>query len=119
MIVNSKEQENENFNSYYAIYKINNNQNKTKDIKDNRIINENISDERAKSEFLENGYIKQVVEFTTDFIDLEINDIISIYAPSYRIPKELNKDRFIVKLVEHYFTSNSIKTKIRAVRYDL
>ena len=88
-------------------------------INDERIINEEIADKIARAEFLENGYINQVVEFTTDFVDLKINDIISVYAPSYRIPRELNKDRFIVKRVEHIFQDGYLKTKIRAVRYDI
>jgi len=88
-------------------------------INDERVVNETIATQIAKAEFLENGYINQVVEFTTDFIDLKINDIISIYAPTYRIPRELNKDRFIVKRVEHIFQDGFIKSKIKAVRYDL
>jgi hypothetical protein len=89
-----------------------------KEIKNNLITSETIAEVRAKAEFLEYGYDKQEVEFTTYFSDLKINDIIKIYAPSYRIPKELNKDRFIVKNVKHYFKNGNIKTRIRAVRYD-
>ena len=88
-------------------------------ITDDRVLNETIADKIARAEFLENGYINQVVEFTTDFIDLKINDIISIYAPTYRIPRELNKDRFIVKRIEHIFQDGFIKSRIKAVRYDL
>ena len=88
-------------------------------INDERIITEEIADIIARAEFLENGYINQVVEFTTDFNDLKINDIISIYAPTYRIPRELNKDRFIVKRIEHIFQDGFIKSRIKAVRYDL
>ena len=101
------------------LYKIELENGITKEINEPKILTEDVADERARAEFLEYGYTKQVVEFTTDFIDLEIHDIISIYAPTHRIPKALTKDKFIVKLVEHYFTSDSIKTKIRAVRYDL
>jgi len=88
-------------------------------IKDERVTNELIATQIARAEFLENGYINQVVEFTTDFNDLKINDIISIYAPTYRIPRELNKDRFIVKRIEHIFQDGFIKSRIKAVRYDL
>jgi len=88
-------------------------------IKDERVINETIAEQIARAEFLENGYINQVVEFTTDFSDLKINDIISIYAPTYRIPRELNKDRFIVKRIEHFFQDGYIKSRIKAVRYDI
>ena len=101
------------------LYKIELKNGIVKEIIEPKILVEDVADERARAEFLEYGYTKQVVEFTTDFIDLEIHDIISIYAPNKRIPKALTEDRFIVKLVEHYFTSDSIKTKIKAVRYDL
>jgi hypothetical protein len=89
-----------------------------KEIKDEYITDETIATERAKAEFLENGYTKQEVEFTTYFTDISINDIIRIYAPSYRIPSALNKDRFIVKSIKHYFDNGTLKTKIKAVRYD-
>ena len=88
-------------------------------INNEKITNEVIAEKVARAIFLENGYINQVVEFTTDFTDLKINDIISIYAPTYRIPRELNKDRFIVKRVEHIFQDGFIKSRIKAVRYDL
>ena len=88
-------------------------------INDERVLNETIAEKIARAEFLDNGYTNQVVEFTTDFTDLQINDIISIYAPTYRIPRELNKDRFIVKRVEHIFQDGFIKSRIKAVRYDL
>jgi len=73
---------------------------------------------RAIAELLEYGTLKQEVEFTTYFTDLKVNDIISIYAPKYRIPKDLTKDRFIVKSVTHNFADGYAKTTIKAVRYD-
>jgi len=90
----------------------------TKEITEPFIIDEVTAEKRAIAEFLEFGYDKQEVEFTTYFAPLKINDIISVYAPDYRIPKELNKDRFIVKNIKHYFKSGYLKTKIKAVRYD-
>jgi hypothetical protein len=89
-----------------------------KEIKDEFVTNENIATERAKAEFLEYGYTKQEVEFMTYFTDISINDIIRIYAPSYRIPSALNNDRFIVKGIKIYFDNGTLKTKIKAVRYD-
>jgi len=88
----------------------------TKKIKDEFLINESLAERRAIAEMLESK--KQEVEFSTFFIPLKINDIISISAPSRRIPKELNKDRFIVKEVTHYFKAGYIRTKIKAVRYE-
>jgi len=89
-----------------------------KTIKDDFITDENTAQLRAIAEFLEYGYNKQVVEFETYFVDVNINDIIKVYAPSYRVPVELNKDRFIVKNVKHYFKNSEIRTRIKAVRYD-
>jgi len=88
-------------------------------INDEKITSEAIAERIARAVFLEDGYINQVVEFTTDFTDLKINDIISIYAPTYRIPRELNKDKFIVKRIEHIFQDGFIKSRIKAIRYDL
>jgi len=90
----------------------------SKEITDSFIINEDIARLRAISEFLEFGYDRQEVEFITYFSPLKINDIIEFYAPSYRIPKDLTKTRFIVKKITHYFKDGVIKTKIKAVRYD-
>ncbi len=88
-------------------------------IEDERITSETLAYLIAEAELLENGYVAQTVEFTTSFADVAVGDIIVISAPTFRIPKELNKDRFIVKRVEHIIQNGAIKTKITAVRYDL
>jgi len=90
----------------------------SKEINDSLIANETIATLRATSEFLEYGYDKQEVEFSTYFAPLKINDIIEVYAPTYRIPRDLTKTKFIVKKITHYFKDGVIKTKIKAVRYD-
>jgi len=89
-----------------------------KEISDNFIIDEDIAELRARAEFLEYGYDKQEVTFTTFFNDLAINDIIKVYAPSYRVPAELNKDRFIIKRIKQNYKDGALKTIIKAVRYD-
>jgi len=116
MIVKSNDIE-ENVSLYRNIYEIDRD-GESKEIQDNFIIDETIATKRAIAEFLEFGYDKQEVEFTTYFVDLKINDIISISAPDYRVPRELNKDIFIVKNVKHYIKAGYLKTKIKAVRYD-
>jgi len=103
-------------NNYFA-FEINRS-GEVKKVVNQFIINENIAKLRAIAEFLENGYDKQIVEFETYFVDVNINDIISIYAPNFRVPAELNKNRFIVKNVKHYFKNSELKTRIKAVRYD-
>lgn len=110
--------DNYNNNAFYAVYTIDPDGG-VKEIHDARIINEEMADERGKAELLEHGYNKQVVEFTTILSHVNINDIIAISAPSFRVPRELNKNRFIVKSIEHSITPSSITTKITAVRYDL
>ena len=95
-----------------------NKQGKAKEINSPYIINDSIAQKRATAEFLEYGYDKQTVEFTTLFNPLKLNEIISISAPEMRIPKELNKDRFIVKNIKHSFSSGYMKTTIKAIRYD-
>jgi len=90
----------------------------SKEITDNFITTNTTATLRAISEFLEFGYDKQVVEFSTYFAPLRPNDIIEVHAPTYRIPKDLTKTRFIIKGISHYFKDGYVKTKIKAVRYD-
>jgi len=102
---------------YSGVFEIDR-QGESKEITDSFIINDDIARSRAVSEFLEYGYDKQTVEFSTYFAPLKINDIIEVSAPTYRIPKDLTKTRFIIKGITHYFKNGYIKTKIKAVRYD-
>jgi len=104
-------------NLYNNIYEIEK-KGESKEINEPLISNETIANTRAVAEFLEYGYDKQTVEFTTYFAPLKINSIISIYAPDYRIPKDLTKDRFIVRKLTHLFKNGVVKTKVKAVRYD-
>ena len=118
MIINSSKITTEDSNSTYKdTYEIDR-KGESKEVSDALITTEEIALTRATAEFLEYGYDKQTVEFTTHFSPLKINDIISIYAPNYRIPKDLKKDRFIVKKVTHLFQDGVIKTKLKGVRYD-
>ena len=117
MQIRSKEIEKTKTFLYTGAFEIERN-GSVKTIKDNFITDENTAQLRAIAEFLENGYDKQIVEFETYFVDVKVNDIIKVYAPSYRVPAELNKDRFIVKKVTHYFKDGFIRTKIKAIRYD-
>ena len=91
----------------------------TKAIEEPNLLDNATADARAKAIFLSEGYINQTVEFTTYYTDLELNDIIAIYAPTYRVPRELNKDRFIIQNIKHYFKDGYLKSKITAIRYDL
>ena len=90
----------------------------SKEIQEHRIINEDTARERAKAEFLENSYTRQNVTFTVSYADVEINDIISVYAPSFRVPSDLKKDKFIVKKVKHSVKDGALRTTIEALRYD-
>jgi len=102
---------------YYGVRKI------EKEAKDKSIIepllnNEESAKLRAISEFLNSGFDKQVVEFETYFVDLKINDVIIISAPDFRVPKDLTKNKFIVKKITHYYKLAKLTTKIKAIRYD-
>ena len=117
MIIKSNEISQNQTPLYSGVFEIER-KGESKEITDSFIINEEIATLRAISEFLEFGYDKQEVEFVTYFAPLKINDVIEIYAPSYRIPKDLTKKRFIIKGITHYFNSGYINTKIKAIRYD-
>jgi len=103
--------------NYSASYEIKKN-GISKEIQEPLITTDAIATARATAEFLEYGYDKQTVEFTTFFSPLKLNEIISISAPEMRIPKDLDKDRFIVKNVKHSFSSGYMKTTVKAIRYD-
>lgn len=73
---------------------------------------------RAKAEFLENGFDKQSVEFSTYFLELHVGDVIEVFAPIYNVPSDLTKSRFIVENVKHSFKDGEILSTVRGVRYD-
>ena len=114
MTIESKELELDDFR-YKAVFEIERD-GETKFIEENLITNELLAQKRAIAEFLDSN--KQEIEFSTYFVDIKINDIIKVSAPTFRVPKELNKDRFIIKNIKHYFKNGYLKTKIKAVRYD-
>ena len=116
MIIKSKKTQTQT-HLYSAVFEIDRS-GESKEINESFLVDETSAKNRAKAEFLEYGYDKQVVEFETYFSDININDIIVVYAPSYRIPAELNKDRFIVKSISHIYQEGKLKSKIKAVRYD-
>lgn len=76
-------------------------------ISDPLIENEAIAKERAKSEFLKNSYKLNEISFSTHRTDIVKNMTISIYGVPY-----------IVKSITTMVDAVSIKTKIKAVRYD-
>lgn len=94
---------------------------KSEDIKffdEPRIINESIAESRCRAELLTNGYNKQVISFTTYWQNIKLNDIINLSFPTYNIPKELNKDRFIVKEKKTSIESGKFLMTLKVVRYD-
>ena len=117
MIINSTSQQTDQTTLFKGAYKLDR-KGEVKEISEPLIIDDTVATLRVKAEFLEYGYDKQEVDFTTYFTPLKINSIIKIYAPNYRIPKNLEKDRFIVKKVTHTFKDGIIKTKLKAIRYD-
>ena len=89
-----------------------------KKIFDDNIIDSNIGDLRGKAELLLNGTVKQEINFVTYFTFIDVGDIIEISAPKYRVPKELDKNRFIVESVKSDFQGAKALNSIKAVRYD-
>lgn len=72
----------------------------------------------ATKEFLLNGTDVQTVTFQTYARGLNVNDIISIILPEYKIPVNLTKNAFIVrKIVTLYVGAKALDT-ITGVRYD-
>jgi len=63
--------------------------------------------ERAKSEFLKNGYAKNVITFKTHRTNIKMNDAIKLGGIVY-----------LVKGISASIDSTSIISTIKAVRYD-
>ena len=116
MTINSKTMQDDN--KFYSVTFTRDAEGVSKEIQEHRIINEDIARERAKAEFLEYSYTRQNVTFTVSYADIAINDIISVYAPSFRVPSNLSKDKFIVKKVKHSIKDGAVRTTIEAQRYD-
>lgn len=68
---------------------------------------ESLANERANSEFLKNSHKLNEVTFTTYLTNLSKNQIINVYGIPY-----------LVKSLNVVVNETSIKTKVRAVRYD-
>jgi len=99
-------------------FKLSNTDGGVKDIFEPLLTTEESAKRRAIAEFLNGGLDKQEVEFETYFADLKINDVVALYVPKKRIPKDLTKNRFIIKEITHIFNNGFLKTKIKAERYD-
>ena len=72
----------------------------------------------ANKQFLEEGMSKQTITFKTYSRGLNMNDIISIILPDYKIPIDLTKNRLIIKeIATEYIGAKTLDT-IKAIRYD-
>lgn len=72
----------------------------------------------ATKEFLENGCNVQTVTFQTYARGLNVNDIISIILPQYKIPVDLSKHRFIITGITTEYNGAKTTDVIKGVRYD-
>ena len=72
----------------------------------------------AKAEFLRNGMDVQTVDFKTYSRGLNINDIISVILPEYKIPIDLTKNRLIVVEISTEYSGAKTFDSIKAIRYD-
>jgi len=79
----------------------------TMTVSDQLLDNATAAEERAKSEFLKNGYKMQEVQFSTHRTDLRKNDSIKVRGVNY-----------LIKGKSTQINSVSMITTIRAVRYD-
>ncbi len=93
-------------------------------IDDVRIVNVEIANSRGRAELLENGHSVEIVNFDTYYNpNLKLNDIISISAPNFNIPKDTANSNFIVKEIITSIRRDKDQatvfiSKIKAVRYN-
>ena len=72
----------------------------------------------AKKEFLNNGMDIQTIIFQTYARGLNINDVVAIVLPNYKIPIDLTKNRVIVtEITTEYLGAKALDT-ITGIRYD-
>lgn len=76
-------------------------------ISDALLDTEELATERVKSEFLKNSYKLNEIRFTTPLTNFVKNQVINIYGIPY-----------IIKSIGTEINETSIKTSIRAVRYE-
>ena len=88
-------------------FHLNNGQNGVKEIVEPLIINEEIATQRAKSEFLDIGYLKRFVTLTTYRTDLMIGDVIDVEGFTYRVQSVIVK-----------FGGGATMSTITGVRYE-
>lgn len=72
----------------------------------------------ARKMFLKEAYAKQEVSFEAPASGLDINDIIIVSAPEFKIPNNLIKNRFIIKEITTRLSGALALDIIKAVRYD-
>lgn len=68
--------------------------------------------------FLTKGMDTEQIIFKTYSRGLNINDIISIVLPEYRIPKDLTRNRLIVREIKVDYSGAKAVDVITGVRYD-
>lgn len=72
----------------------------------------------ATAIFLTEGTNNQKVTFQTYSRGLNVNDIIKINLPDYKIPVDLTHDRFIIKEITTSYEGAKTVDNIVGVRYD-
>ena len=72
----------------------------------------------ANKEFLLNAHDMQTITFKTYARGLNINDVISIILPEYKIPIDRTKNRLIVTEISTEYVGAKTLDIIKGVRYD-
>ena len=88
-------------------FELNNGRNGIKHIVDELISDVDIATQRAASEFLDNGYKKRFVNFTTHRTDIAISDIINVSGLAYIVTKTTVR-----------YNKGQIVTHVEGVRYE-
>ncbi len=90
----------------------------TKSISDKDLNSKESAEGHAKKLFLEMGNDIESVTVKTYSRGLRLNDVISVMLPEYKIPKDLTKNKFIVRKVITEYKGATTYDTIIGVRYD-
>lgn len=90
----------------------------TQSVSDKDLNSEEAVEYYAIKEYLENGTDNETITFTTYSRGLDVNDIVSVMFPEYKIPRDLTKNRIIIRKVKVSYVGAKALDTITGVRYD-
>lgn len=103
----SEEYKAENTQQFIRRYHLDGGNEREMTISDPLLDNDAAAEQRAKAEFLKNGYKLRPITFTTHLTDVLINDIVNVRGLPY-----------VAKSINVTYNGYGFESRIKAVRYE-